>query len=554
MTIPGGREASIVIVVTLWLLGSAPPREHRGTELKGVDGLVRVYDAILNARFDQVEAGLTRACAVAPREACDVLAATATWWRILLDPDSRALDEEFSAQAEEAIRSTEAWAAREPQNAEAHFYAGAAYAARVQWRVLRDEKLAAARDGKRIKQALERAIALDPNLDDAYFGIGLYQYYADVAPAAAKMLRFLLMLPGGNKTEGLARMKRARAQGTLLQGEADYQLQILYLWYERRSDLAVDLLESLHDRYPGNPLFAAQLADVQDRYLHDITASLASWRALLAAARGQRVNEAELAEAVARLGVARQLEALYQTDHALEQLRAVLDAKPARPAGAMAAAYLGLGEGEDRLGHHDAAVAAYRLAMSNSPTPDPQAIRQRAADRMRHTPDATRAEAYRLSLEGFRKLEKADFAGAESLLSRSITLDPKDGVSRYRLGRVLLQSKQDDTAALASFESAIHAARDCPPPILAASYVEAARLHERRARTSQAIDYYRAASTLFGGAADTRAAANRALARLRADKSIASARQGHARLQISSARSETQFQGCEFLTFATLCA
>ena len=128
-----------------------------------------------------------------------MLAATATWWRILLDPDSRALDRQFSTEVEQAIRSTEAWAAREPQNAEAHFYAGAAYAARVQWRVLRDEKLAAARDGKRIKQALERAIALDPDLDDAYFGIGLYQYYADVAPAAAKMLRFLLMLPGGRQ-------------------------------------------------------------------------------------------------------------------------------------------------------------------------------------------------------------------------------------------------------------------------------------------------------------------------------------------------------------------
>jgi hypothetical protein len=110
----------------------------------------------------------------APREACDVLAATATWWRILLDPDSRALDTRSHAKPSRRSRSTEAWAAREPQNAEAHFYAGGAYAARVQWRVLRDEKLAAARDGKRIKQALERAIALDPDLDDAYFGIGLY--------------------------------------------------------------------------------------------------------------------------------------------------------------------------------------------------------------------------------------------------------------------------------------------------------------------------------------------------------------------------------------------
>jgi tetratricopeptide (TPR) repeat protein len=501
-----------------WSLGldAQSPTISPGGDLRGADALVRVYEAILDARFDQVEAELPHACAAAPREACDVLAATATWWRILLDPDSRALDQRFLAEADAAIRSTEAWTAREPDHAEAHFYAGAAYASRVQWRVLRDEKLAAARDGKRIKLALERAIALDPGLDDAYFGIGLYQYYADVAPAAAKMLRFLLMLPGGSKTEGMAQMKRARAHGTLLQGEADYQLQILYLWYEKRADLAVELLESLRDRYPGNPLFAAQLADVQDRYLHDTTASLATSRALLAAARDHRVNEAALAEAQARLGIARQLEALSQTDHALDQLRAVLDARPAKPSGAMAAAYLALGEGEDRLGHHDAAIAAYRLAMSASPAHDPQAIRARASDRMKRTPDPARAEAYRWSLEGLRKFEKADVAGADSLLARSVALDPKDGVARYRYGRVLI-AKKDEAAALASFEAAIRA-RDCPPPIVAAAYLEAARVHERLARKAQAIDCYRAASTLFGGGADTRAAANRALLRLRAAK------------------------------------
>ena len=531
---PGSRP--VVLVATLWLLGMGVDEKHwahsgwafsspaspaspssRSSDLTGVDGLVRVYDSILDARFDQAEAERQRACGAAPREACDVLAATATWWRILLDPDSRALDQQFAAEAEQAIRVTDAWAAREPTNAEAHFYAGAAYAARVQWRVLREEKLAAARDGKRIKQALERAIALDPDMDDAYFGIGLYQYYAAVAPAAAKMLRFLLMLPGGDKTEGLAHMQRARAQGTLLQGEADYQLQILYLWYERRADLAVDLLRSLQERYPGNPLFPAQLADVQDRYQHDITASLATWRALLAAARDQRVNEAALAAAQARIGIARQLEALYQTDAALEHLRAVLAAKPPRPSGAMAAAYLALGEGEDRLGHHAAAVSAYRLAITDSPVADPHGIRQRAGDRIKRTPDPARAEAYRLSLEGFRKLEKSDLPGAESLLARSLTLNPKDAVARYRYGRVL-QAKRDDAPALAAFEAAIRGARDCPAPITAAAYLDAARLHERLARRAVAIDYYRTASTLFGGGADTRAAANRALLRLRAAK------------------------------------
>lgn len=508
--------ALLCLVLSVGVARASPPP----AELRGVDALLRVYDAILDARFDAAGAELKRACepaGPAPREACDVLAVTATWWRILLDPDSRALDRQFSAEVAHAITSAEAWAARDPENAEAHFYAGAAYAARVQWRVLREQRLPAARDGKRIKLALERAIALEPDLDDAYFGIGLYQYYADVAPAAAKVLRFLLMLPGGDKKAGLARVQRTRAKGALLQGEADYQLHILYLWYERRADLALELLESLRTRYPGNPLFAAQIADVQDRYQHDIMASLASWRALLAAARDGTVNEAALAKTQARLGMARQLEALSQTDAALEHLRAVLEAKPAAPAGAVAAAYLALGEGEDRLGHHDAAVSAYRLAIAAAAGPDAQGIRQRAGERLRRTPDARRAEAYRLSLEGLRTFEKSDTGGAEALLARSVQLDPKDPVARYRHGRVL-QAKNEEAAALAAFEAAIRGARDGPAPVIASAYYEAARLHERLAHKDQALDYYRAASTWFGGGADTRIAATRALTRLRAAK------------------------------------
>lgn len=510
----------VVAALTLATANARPP-----AALTGVDALVRVYDAILDARFDEVPAEIARACGPAaspdagraPQEACDVLAATATWWRILLDPQSRALDARFTAEAERAIASTEAWSEREPQNAEAHFYAGGAYAARVQWRVLRGEKLAAARDGKHIKQALERAIALDPELDDAYFGIGLYQYYADVAPAAARILRFLLMLPGGDKTEGLARMQRTRTRGTLLQGEADYQLHILYLWYEKRADLAAGLLDSLAGRYPGNPLFPAQLADVQDRYEHDITASLATWRSLLARARDGRVNEAELAATLARLGISRQLEALQQTDQALEHLRAILNDKPLRPAGAVAAAYLALGEAEDRLGHRDAAVAAYRLAVQSAPSPDPDGIRRRAADHVRRAPDPRRAEAYRLSLEGLRRLEKSDAAGAESLLVRSLTLHPADPVARYRYARVLLAMK-DGERALAELETSIRGAKDAPAPLAAAAYYEAARIHERLGRAEQAIAYYRSAIAWFGGAADTRSAATRALVRLGAAK------------------------------------
>jgi tetratricopeptide (TPR) repeat protein len=383
--------------------------------------------------------------------------------------------------------------------------------------VLREEKLAAARDGKKIKVALERAIALDPDLDDAYFGVGMYQYYADVAPATAKVLRFLLRLPGGNKTEGLAQMLRTRTRGRLLQGEAEYQLQIIYLWYEHRTDRAVAILESLHDRYPGNPLFLSELAQVQDVYQHDITASLDTWRTLLALAREQRLNEGEIAEVRARLGVAAQLDALCQTDHAIEQLRQVVESKPSRPFGALATASLALGEAQDRLGNRDAAVAAYRAAVNTVPSPDPHNIRQRASEQLRRAPDAVKAEAYRLSLDGFRKLERSDLAGAEASLARSVALDADSPVARYRYGRVL-QARRQDVPALAQFELSIRDSRNCPAPIAAAAYLEAARAHERLGHRDEAIAYYQSAATWFGAGPDTRAAANRALVRLKAPR------------------------------------
>ena len=500
----------LAMALTVPVNGRAPATR----DLRGVDRLARAYDSILEARFDQVDAELRRACPPAPREACEVLAVTSLWWRIQLDPENPAHDTEFETAADRAIASTEAWVARDEANAESWFYMGAAYAARVQWRVLRDEKLAAARDGKRILRALEKALELDPGLDDAYFGMGMYKYYADVAPAAARFLRALMFLPGGDRKLGLEQMLRARARGKLLQGEAEYQLHIIYLWYERQTPRALDILADLREHYPGNPLFLSEAARIQDEYQHDISASLASWRTLLAAAREQRINAPMLAEVRSRLAIAELLERLHQTDQAIEQLEAVIALKPQAPFGSLPLAYLRLGEAQDRLGDRPAALQAYRSAFALAPYPDVHQVRSAATTKTRKTPDAKQAEAYRLSLAGWRLLEQNDVEGAAATLERSLRLHGADPVARYRLGRAL-QAKKHDDAALVQFEAAIRAGKQCPAPILGSAYVEAARLHERAGRAEQAISYYRIASTLFGAASETRNAASRALTRLK---------------------------------------
>jgi hypothetical protein len=310
-------------------------------------------------------------------------------------------------------------------------------------------------------------------------------------------------------------MLRARNHGRLLQGEADYQLHLIYLWYEKDTERALEFLDRLQRAYPTNPLFLMSIAEIEDTYEHDITASLDTWRRLLAMARERRVNAAGIAESRARLGVAKQLEALHQTDQAIEQLEALVAARPAAPYATHALAHLRLGEAHDRLGSRALALAAYRSAVAAAPADDLYDIAARAARRIRRAPKEEETEAYRLSLQGWRQLEGNALERATASLELSLALQPADPVSRFRYGRVL-QALRDDAGALTQFELAIRNAVNgsCPAPIVAAAYLEAARLHERSGDRDQALAWYRVAATHFGAAQETRVAATRALTRL----------------------------------------
>ena len=301
----GARVLGCLILVLL-----RPLISEAQTGITAAPIVARAYDLILDANFDELEKTLPDTCPPAPIVACRGLEALSLWWQIQLDPEVRSLDARFLTAANSAIAEAERWTAAEPERAEAWFYLGAAYGARAQFRVYRRERLAAARDGKRIKQALERALALDPSMHDAEFGIGMYRYYAGVAPAAFKFLRFLLLLPGGDREGGLAQLERAARLGLLVRGEAQFQIHVLYLWYERKSKEALAIVRDLQARYPRNPLFRQIEAEILDKYFHDYAASLKASEQLLALAQSGTVFRSDIAERVARANIAKQTTAI----------------------------------------------------------------------------------------------------------------------------------------------------------------------------------------------------------------------------------------------------
>ncbi len=511
------RSRALWAVVALALVATTTaPGDAARAVVKGLtnaQGLARAYDLVYDADFAAAEAELSRACGPAPSEACDVVRAASLWWQVYLDLDSHRLDQAFTTRIDQTIKRCDQWTSREPERAEAWFYLGAAYGSRVQYHAQRSEFLAAARDGKRIKNALEKALSLDSQIQDANFGIGMYEYYADTAPAALKFLRWLLLLPGGDKVKGMRQMLQTRNQGVLLKGDAAYQLHFIYLWYEKDPNRAQALLEELRTRFPHNPMFLLNLAQLHETYRGDRIAALAMYRSLVDAARSGELREAELSETWGHLGAAEQLDALAETDRALDELRLIVERRPAKPFGAVARAHLGLGRAYDRLGQRDKAVAEFQAAQASAPPGDPREVRQAALYGLSRKPDARTAEAYRLSLEGWRDFERGATAEAARLLDRAIALRPDDGVHRFRRGRVF-EASGDRARALNEFERALQARPAPPAPFVAGSFIARGRLLEAAGDRVRAISNYEWATRVYGVDAPTRDAATQALARL----------------------------------------
>ena len=447
-----------------------------------------------------------------------MLAATALWWRILLDPLNRALDDEFSTAVERAIRTTEAWTERAPDDAEAWFYLGGAYAARVQWRVLREETVAAARDGKRIKQALERAIELAPGLEDAYFGIGLYQVLrgrrADRGQGPAVLPA---CCPAATRRRGSRRCCARANGGRLLQGEADYQLHLIYLWYEQQPARALELLRGLQKHYPGQS--AVSRADRrhpghlparrhrQPRHL----ARAAGARARAARQRSRRWRKRRRGSA--SRGSSRSLQ---QTDHAIELLQGVVIAAPAgavlarsrRPTCDSARRTIASARAPRRWPPIAAPLAA---APPDDPLRGARARRRSSCDG-RRTPAQPRRTGSRSKAGGASRT--TTFPRAAAALEQSLALNAAGS------GRALpLRARARRHAATMPARSRTSSSRSATRARVPRRFSRR-RTSKRRVCTSapavahEAIAAYRTATTLFGAAEETRNAATRALARL----------------------------------------
>ena len=196
-----------------------------------------------------------------------LLEAEAMWWKTycaaceikwgMLDAWKRGKkpeDDTYLALADKAIDLARAEIAKS-DTAEQHLYVAVGFALKARVYSLRDEKRAVAHAGVSARAEALRALQLDPDMADATAVVGLYNYYVDTLSAIAKVLRFFMGIPGGNKGEGIRQMKIGIDRGALLAVDTRFYLARNLRSYDERYQDALDIAEPLLSSYPRNPIF-----------------------------------------------------------------------------------------------------------------------------------------------------------------------------------------------------------------------------------------------------------------------------------------------------------
>ncbi len=229
-------------------------------------------------------------------EACEVRYGMIDAWHRGKQPKDR----EYLALADKAIRLAAAQLA-DSDSAELHLYSGIGWALKARLYALRDERRATAHAGVTARDEFIKTLRLDPQMADAYTGLGLYNYYADTLSAFVKILRFFMGIPGGSKKEGLRQLETAMNQGELTAIEARFYLAKNLRTYDEKYERAAGVLEPLTSHYPRNPIFLLLLGNLNAE-LNRHEKAAASFRAAAAltlpdsacAARVQKIAESFL--------------------------------------------------------------------------------------------------------------------------------------------------------------------------------------------------------------------------------------------------------------------
>ncbi len=426
------------------------------------------------------------------------LEALALAWVVEQRPDSTAQDRALEQAADRAWTLADGRLRADPADVRARFARGAASGVRSRFALFRQRRSEAARAAAQMREDLLAARAQDPGDADVLFGLGLYDYYADVLPRFARLLRFLNGLPGGNRARGLAAIEEAARSATLHDVEARVQLYEIRAFYEHDPDGALADIEEVQRRHAGWPLWGLERAEhLRDR-LGAYAESEAVARPLLRG-RPDAPDPGEAARALARLSIAASLLLDLRPADVREVLLPIADGVAGFPALGAQAQVL-LGHAREEQGDRRGAATHYRTAAAGAD----RGWRKRAEAALAHPMPAAEVKGRQL-LAAARRASEARRSEEACARAREVLLAwPASREAALVLADDLLRSGDGEGVRVPEVEEA---QGDEPPWLVPWSALLRAHQADLAGRRGDAVKLYKEVLTSPRRRADLRAAA-----------------------------------------------
>jgi hypothetical protein len=414
--------------------------------------------------------------------ACLYFEALALAWKIEETSASSALDGELLRRVERAVAIADERLAAEPADARALLARAGAHGVESRLHIFRMRKREAARAAVRMRMDLLGVGAIDPGNKEVTFGLGLYDYYADVLPRVLKLLRFLIGLPAGNKERGLASIE-AGLTSVFHDVEARVQLYEIHAFYEDDPDRAAEAARWLRSAYPGNPLWALKLSEHLLWRLGDVGGCARVARETMDAHERGHPNYGEVVASMARLLLAEALLAEMRAEEAATVLRRVAEGGDAVLA---ARARVLLGRALELDGRRADAEVQYRGAL----TAADEAVRRAAREALDRPIPAGETRGRRLALEARGLYEAGRRAEAFTVYRRAAASWPGCREAVLRAAEEAVDRGEADLARQALARLAEEPGLS-PPWLRPLALLLLARCHDLRGERTQAEQLYK---------------------------------------------------------------
>lgn len=180
------------------------------------------------------------------------LKSAAYFWMFSADMHNQKIGDAFKEISYQAVEVAKKRLEENEQDINALFYLGGAYGSLGRYYGMTYSYLKAYWYGKKGVNYLETVLEMDSTYYDAYLGMGIYHYLADVLPKFVKVLSFILGIEG-DRALGIKQLQLAGERGIYAKTEALFFLGAIYTYREREYSKALMIWNDLLRMYPDNP-------------------------------------------------------------------------------------------------------------------------------------------------------------------------------------------------------------------------------------------------------------------------------------------------------------